>query len=86
MIYLKKILSVIFTAAACTAPDLANGQVFFDRETLGNQIFFINKYSVNTRAFFLCNAGYSLSGNGYSICQADGTWNLPTPTCGKVTK
>ena len=34
-------------------------------------------------ASFSCNAGYSLSGSGSSICQTagGGTWNEPTPTC-----
>ena len=32
---------------------------------------------------FGCDTGYSLKGSSAAVCQADGTWDAVTPTCGK---
>ncbi|XP_036132817.1 sushi domain-containing protein 2 [Molossus molossus] len=39
------------------------------------------KYLAGSTVYFHCNNGYSLDGAEVSLCQADGTWSRPTPTC-----
>ncbi|XP_053399661.1 sushi, von Willebrand factor type A, EGF and pentraxin domain-containing protein 1-like isoform X2 [Mercenaria mercenaria] len=36
---------------------------------------------VVTMATYFCNPGYTMSGQQYSYCQNDGTWNETAPTC-----
>ena len=32
-------------------------------------------------ATYSCDEGYELSGSGQLVCQDDGTWDGPAPTC-----
>lgn len=34
-----------------------------------------------TSATYTCVSGYNLNGNAISLCNSDGTWTLPPPTC-----
>ena len=35
----------------------------------------------NTTVYFWCAPGFSINGTDKAICQEDGLWNLPPPTC-----
>ncbi|XP_078581989.1 P-selectin-like [Branchiostoma floridae x Branchiostoma japonicum] len=40
-----------------------------------------DSYSPGDRAYFWCQAGYSLNGDYMRTCQSDGTWSGTQPTC-----
>lgn len=37
--------------------------------------------SYQTNVTYICNAGMNLIGSQNLMCQADGTWSSPAPTC-----
>ncbi len=36
---------------------------------------------INTFATFTCDNGYTLTGEGFRVCQNGGTWSGTAPTC-----
>ena len=74
-------MAIFFTLVACARLHLDNGEVNYEGSIVTYD-YYVSKYNVGTMATFSCDSGYSLSGSSSSICQADGTWNPQTPTCG----
>ncbi|XP_064606681.1 limulus clotting factor C-like [Liolophura sinensis] len=62
------------TEIACSVPvSPNNGRVVVRNGLKG--------VSTGQRAEFICDKGYTLSGIGFSVCRADGTWSVGTPRC-----
>ena len=62
----------IFILVACPVPIIANGSA----SMLQAHFFY------GTRAYFHCDAGFTLNGFSSSLCQLNLTWDRPIPTCG----
>lgn len=70
------ILLLVFSSSAVgcgNLPNPNNGQVRLSGTTLGST------------AFYTCNRGYVLVGNGRRTCQANGQWSGREPTCKRMS-
>ena len=63
----------IFTLVTCSRP-LPPPNGFFSHGSLYNSY-------VGHRVAYGCDYGYRLIGSATIVCQNDGTWNAPVPTC-----
>ena len=70
----------IFSIVTCPTLSLVNGEITYNASQ-GNE-----GYPVDTRASFMCNLGYTLSGFSSSTCQISGHWNQASPICGESNK
>ena len=64
-----------FHVATCGPRSISDGEISYDRDSVNG------RYPVNTTVTFMCNPGFSLSGESSSICQETARWNTLDPTC-----
>ncbi len=57
-------------------PSLANGTIMYSNMQGNN----------NTEAWYICNTGYTLSGNKTRVCMNENTWSGMAPTCTGIQK
>ena len=49
--------------------------------TNGRRLVTGEKFEVDDTVLFMCSDDYQLDGSRVLVCQEDGTWNHPTPSC-----
>ena len=83
-IYLENVLRVLkihkaseqyFVIVTCSALTLSNGGISYNQSEVNG------RYTVDTKATFSCNSGYTRAGSSSSTCQTSGHWSPQIPTC-----
>ena len=66
-----------FIVHRCPAlPPLGNGTIHYFDESVESSSFPIGTYAIHE-----CNGYFSLKGKRIRVCNQDGSWSPPSPTC-----